>query len=362
MYFVTNRRYDSTQTGFNKLTKYINPKGQNELRLLRLDDTPTQKVALLRDRLSKKKVRKLNGKYNLGIDLSQNHYASLEVACVVFDEAQRTGKSVLVFVHGYNNDIEDIYKTGKGIENLYNVIVVVFTWPSNGGGALSGTLSYIADKRDARGSTDALNRFVDMIGKYHLMLTSAAQEKLKEKAIRKHPSNPTQQRAYLAELIINYCNVTINLLCHSMGNYVLKKALGTTLSESKTLVFDNVILAAADTNNNGHADWVDSLNVRHSIYIIINENDSALSWSRRKPGEEQKARLGHYLRNLKATKPYYVDVTDENAVGISHSYFGKSVVDNNQKLKTFFKHVFSAMKVQSLLEYVSGVNTYRLKK
>ena len=362
MYFVTNRKYDSSKKGFEKLTKYINPKGQNELRLLRLNDDPSEQVELLKDKLSKKRIRELKDKFHLSISPDDSYYASLDVACDIFEEAGKACKSVVILVHGYNNDIKDIYKTAQSIQDLYNVIVVVFTWPSNGGGNVSGTLSYLEDKRDARGSSDALNRFINLIGKYHQLLTSTTQERLKSLVAAKHPLNPTKQRELLAELTLKNCSTTINLMCHSMGNYVFKKAiLSTTHSEARKLVFDNIILAAADTNNKGHHLWVDALSVRKSCYILINEKDFALSWSRRKPGEEQKARLGHYLKVLDAKRPYYIDVSNEKGVGNSHSYFSKKVADKNAKIQNLFNKLFSAQSVRDDIVYIPGSNSHKLK-
>ena len=70
--------------------------------------------------------------------------------------------------------------------------------------------------------------------------------------------------------------------------------LGSSVYLGTRLLFDNVILAAADTNNERHADWVDKIRCRKRVFITINENDGALLASRIKSGPEQLARLGHY--------------------------------------------------------------------
>ena len=86
-------------------------------------------------------------------------------------------------------------------------------------------------------------------------------------------------------------------------------------------MFDNVVLAAADANNQRHANWVDLINVRHRVYVAINENDYALRASRMKLGDAQLARLGHYTRELNAERATYIDFTDTDRVGNAHSYF-----------------------------------------
>ena len=87
------------------------------------------------------------------------------------------------------------------------------------------------------------------------------------------------------------------------GNYVLKYASKPGNSSLRKLVFDNIGLVAADANNPGHEQWVQNLPTRNRLYVVINENDSALKWSRRKPGGEQKERLGSHPRNLSGWLP-----------------------------------------------------------
>lgn len=361
MYFITNRHFDSSRTAYEKFTKHPNKNGPNELQAVDISGVTRPTIKLLNDQLSKAEVKRLKKKFNLDINENEPQYASLKVACAVFEQARKSGKSVLLYVHGYNNDIKDVYATAREIERLYDVIVVTFTWPANGGGALSGTLSYLADKRDARASQDALNRCIDLVGRYHNLLTLSARKELQARAYGRYPDNPTRQREYLSELLKKNCDLSINLLCHSMGNYVLKHALNSHLSEARKLIFDNIILVAADTNNDAHKKWVESLQVRNSVFITINENDYALSWSRRKPGEQQKARLGHYLKMLNADNAYYIDFTREKAVNNSHSYFDKKTVSQNKSVLRFFNKVFSGNDVLPYLEYYAHNLTYRPK-
>ena len=52
----------------------------------------------------------VHSQHRLNIDPGQACFASLDVACSVFDQATRDNKQVLLFVHGYNNDMADIVK------------------------------------------------------------------------------------------------------------------------------------------------------------------------------------------------------------------------------------------------------------
>lgn len=361
MYFITNRAFDPKQTGFKKFTKHPNALGPNELSAISVSGIRSPKITLMNDVLPVAEVKKLKKRYHLDIDENQTHYVPLKIACDIFYRARQECKNILIFVHGYNNDVKDVYETACELEKLYNVIVLPFTWPANGGGALSGTLSYKADKRDARASEDALNRFVASVSHYHSLLTEATRQSLTLKAEGRHPDNPTKQREFLSKLLDKECDLSVSLLCHSMGNYVFKHALTSSLAESRQLIFDNVILAAADTNNIEHKKWVEEIRARKGVYILINENDYALSWSRRKPGEEQRARLGHYLKRLDAKNAYYLDFTHVKGVASSHSYFDAETVAKNNKAKRLFTKLFAAEPVLPQLEYLAHNNTYKIK-
>jgi esterase/lipase superfamily enzyme len=317
-------------------------------------------VAQVTDRLRPEVVKSLNTKYKLKLDLRQPWHASLKVACDLYQQAQDTGKNILFFVHGYNNDVKDVVKAAEEIEKRYNLIVVPFTWPANGGGVISGTASYLSDKADARLSSAALNRVVGKIKAYHEMLTRATREDLMEQARARHPNNPQAARELFTTLQRKACGVRLSLLCHSMGNYVLKHTLTSSDRVTDQLVFDNICLVAADTNNEDHREWVGQLDVRNRCYVVINENDAALAASRVKPGEKQLARLGHYLRKLNSPNARYIDVTNVDHVDTDHTYFKGTAVQRNAKLNNLFELMFNGEQVEELTSYYLDTNTYRL--
>ena len=109
-------------------------------------------------------------------------------------EAFTTG-NVLVFVHGYNNKIEDIMERHNllqaGLGNAgYKGAIVSFDWPSD-----DSTLNYLEDRRDAK--TTAFRLVDDGI-----KLIAALQ---KERQKRK-------------------CDIDMHLLGHSTGAYVIREA------------------------------------------------------------------------------------------------------------------------------------------
>ncbi len=361
MFIVTNRKISKKKGGFDIFGKTPNSEGPNELRLLELTyEDNGKKFILLSDKLSKKRVREIKKSYDLDIDTQEEWWASLDVACKVFDEAQSTNRQVLVYVHGYNNDMEDIVTTAEKLERSYNIIVVIFSWPANGGGFFSGTAQYLGDKSDARVSTGALNRFFDKLYNYHAMLTKAQVKSLWNKAKAKYKDNHEEARSEYAKLQQRLCKVNINLLCHSMGNYVLKYATIPSDTQMTKPIFDNICLVAADANNKEHRKWVEKIESRVNVYVVINQNDSALKWSRIKPGEEQLARLGHYIKSLNAQNATYIDITDAKGVDDDHSYFKDSPITKNVKLQALFSDLFEGRKAEKKLKYHADINAYTL--
>ncbi|MDQ8185804.1 alpha/beta hydrolase [Pelagicoccus sp. SDUM812002] len=366
MYIVTNRKLYEKRKGldiFGKkpAEKKPNSNGHNELRLLKADKKGKGfQVSVLDEKLTKQEVVGLKNRHNLKIDEELNYYASLQVACEIFEKATENETPIVCYVHGYNNDVSDVLDTAANIEKTYKVIVIIFTWPANGGGKLSGAAAYLSDKRDARASAGALERFIGKLHDYHQLLTDSMRAEMKKKALAKAGGNEQRYRSLYGELLEGQCTVPITLACHSMGNYVLKHSLASTESAVRQLVFDNVLLLAADTNNEKHEDWANALQVRNRQYAVINEKDFALGWSRRKPGEEQLARLGHYLFNLTAKRTIYVDVTGAKGVGSSHGYFCGRAVEENKTLRDLFNKIFRGGSIESELQYRTEINAYRI--
>ncbi len=362
MIVITNRKLDEAETGLDVFGKVPNQAGPNELRLVEVTAAGRGfRVKTVEDRLGKETVRKLIKKHNLEIDPDQDWFGSLEVACSIFEKARREKKHILFFVHGYNNDMKDVMNRCADFEKAYNVIVVAFSWPANGGG-VEGVPAYLSDKRDARASADALDRTIKKIGYFHKLLTEGLIKRLKVMAEKSVPEdNPMAVQIKYAELIEKECSSRLVLLCHSMGNYVLKYALKPGNSDSKCLVFDTIALVAADANNRDHQDWVETLHVKNRLYIVINENDGALMWSRRKPGDEQLARLGHYLKNLVARNATYLNVTDASWVKDEHSYFLGEPIQKNSALKAMFRDIFEGRVAEAHMRFRPEGNFYELK-
>lgn len=365
MYIATNRQIHETEKDLKVFGATPSEHGPNELRLANVTKTGNSfEVELIDDVLSRDEVAQMIEEYDLILDPEQTWHASLRVAAEMLKKAEKQSKHLLFYVHGYNNDLKDIVDTAQELEDTYDVQVVVFSWPSNGGGSISGTLAYLSDKDDARVSATAFNRFADKIRSYHELISHSREQSLLEKARRKHPNNLEKAQELVTRLINEKCKVSLNLLCHSMGNYLLKYALLPSNSAFRRMTFDNVCLLAADANNDRHADWIDRMDFRSRLYIVINEGDFALAWSRRKPGDEQKVRLGHSLESLNARKAKYLNVTDSDWVDNAHSYFTGEPVDKNRQLHNMFADLFEGRVAENnsdiALRYRSDLNAYEL--
>lgn len=362
MYVVTNRQLTREIGDLGIFSKEPNQKGPNELRLVKVTKSGSKykAVATKEVQIPQSKKNALAKLYNIDPADSVLNNPSLYVAHEVFSEAVKSKRHVLFFVHGYNNDMEDVIKTANKLEGLYKVRVVPFSWPANGGGPVSGAASYKSDKRDARVSTGAFDRFLEKVQDYHKLFITAQRGKLLESAKAAHPDNHEEARAEFSRLQAKACKVSINLLCHSMGNYLLKYATKPSGAVMRELVFDNVSMVAADTNSKNHKEWVGGMESRSGIYVVINEDDSALDWSRRKPGDEQLARLGHYLKGLDSVNATYLNVTSRN-VGDDHSYFKDKPVKGDEKLEAMFAALFEGRRPESKMRYQSDINAYKLR-
>lgn len=360
MYVVTNREVEASAGGLDQFGKKPNRNGPNELRLAEVTaQGKGWRVEFLDDRLSTTEARALIKEFRLPLDPDAPHYASLKAACDITRRARKNKRHILFFVHGFNNDMHDVISRAQYFEKRYDTEVLAFSWPADGGG-LSGTLSYRSDKRDARASAGALERALTKLHDYLALITEARRRELYQQAEKKHPDAAEARDALYAKLLERDCPFTVNALYHSMGNYLLKQMLKSTLSEGNGLTFDNVVLCQADTNNLDHGLWVDQIRFRSRLYITINENDYALRASRAKAGSEQLVRLGHYLRNLGSHSAYYVNLTDAPWVRNSHSPFAEPA-EKNERLFAFFKEAFSGLAAEKGLRYFPEGNWFALR-
>ena len=361
MYVITNRNLlVSDFQPFSKEPKEVfgakpNEEGPNEVRLFEAKRVNKQwRAALIPDTPSPDEAKAISW-----CDPNESVYGSHLVAQRVVDRARTEKRNILLFVHGYNNDIHDVLDRAEHIEQLYGVIVVPFSWPADGGG--TGLVSYKSDKRDARISIGALDRVLFKAAEYLSQINATAIAEAKAIAEEKFPKNSEKQNALFSKLQRKSCPFQVCLMLHSMGNFLYKQLLKSTASEGNRLLFDNVVLVAADTNNLDHSFWVDQIQFRQRVYITINEKDQALAASRAKGGEDQLARLGHYPFDLDSRHAVYVNFSSAPWVGDSHAYFEGKPAKKNDRVRKFFHRALNGKIAEEIPTFVPDRNFYQVK-
>jgi len=357
VFVITNRSVDESKSDLKAFGSEPNAKGPNELRLAEATQVAGKwKVKIFKDELTKaegeaaglERRRDENGQL-------VPFYASQLVAKQLSERLVQLDRNLVLFVHGFNNDLKAVLDRAQSFENTYKVEVLVFTWPANGGGA--GVLSYRNDKRDAMASIGGLSRVFTKLSEYLDEMNAKRIKDIELEAKRRFPDDDEKWNRFFATTAEKGCPFTVNLVLHSMGNYLFKHVLESSALRVNRLTFDNVVMVAADVNNLDHASWVDSIPARNRIYITINEDDVALRASRIKAGEEQKARLGHYPYDLYAQRAVYVDFTNATHVGDSHAYFeGKPL--NNKVVRKFFQQAFDGLRAEESLPFEASRRLY----
>jgi esterase/lipase superfamily enzyme len=207
------------------------------------------------------------------------------------------GADCLCFVHGYNVSFHEALVAGARLEEVYGVSrdleVVVFSWPSDG--SMMPFLAYKRDRDDAEGSGVALGRAFLKLQDFLHGLASP-------------------------------CGSCLHLLCHSMGNYVLRHGIQALRKQQGGMyrLFDEILLVAADEDHDAFEhDYKLSLlpELAQSVEVYFNRGDNALVISDRTKGNP--TRLGSRGPRLPLALPGNVNLMDTSEVVgglLEHSY------------------------------------------
>lgn len=289
MLIVTNRKINNASaTDETLFGEQVNDKGASELRLAWAEKGPGGKW-----------VVQLVGEPN---QLTQDNVPSRDAFDSYVKTLQTASKDCVFFIHGFSKSFEESLEQTHAIQHRYGVGVVTFSWPSNPGGFI--TKEYKRAKSIASNSIVALDRTFEKFGEY--------------------------MRCDLDES----CEVSVNLLIHSLGNYMFEKFVRDPIFAGETRIFDNIVLNAADVDADDHVQWADSLKYARSIYALINERDRILNFS----DVINPDRLGNTAHGLSSNRVTYFDLTDGKKVKKKHQHFG-STAEANVHVKTFFKRV-----------------------
>lgn len=369
MFIVTNREVDESRSDLSAFGSRPNALGPNELRLAEATRRGrTWRVRILPDQITTAMAAEvgLEPEVDPTTGASKPIYASRYVARKLLmrvnpSAANRTGarKNLVLFVHGFNNDVKAVLDRAEEMASNYDVEVVPFTWPANGGGA-HGVASYKSDKRDALASTGALDRVLARMHEYLAEIHAEHVRHIELEADRRYPDDAEKWDRFFSSQAERSCPISVSMALHSMGNYLFKHLLKSSTYRGNLLIFDNVLVIAADTNSAGHSEWVNDIQCRGRVFITINEKDGALLASRLKMGEQQKARLGHYPYGLTAQRAVYVDFSGEPHVGDSHAYFEGGAL-RNARVRRFFAEAFNGQAAETRLHFDIARNMYRFR-
>ena len=370
MFLVTNREVNIKRKDLEAFGSKPNSLGPNELRLVEATRTGKKwRIDVLPDTIEDEMAKEVGLEPEIDPDTNEPKpiYASRYVARKVLARVNPAmiggrgkGRSLVFFVHGFNNDVGAVLDRAELLQKNYGVEVIPFTWPANGGG-VHGVVSYKSDKRDALASTGALDRCLGKLNDYLQEIHKEHERNIEREAEKRYSNDAEKWDRFFTSRAEQWCPFSVNIILHSMGNYLFKHLLKSSSYRGNLLIFDNVILAAADTNNEAHAEWVDRIQCRGRIFVTINEKDGALLASRLKMGEQQKARLGHYPYGLNSERAVYVDFTQEPKVGDSHAYFEGEPLEN-ERVRRFFRAAINGERAEERLHYDVARNLYRFRR
>jgi hypothetical protein len=205
-----------------------------------------------------------------------------------------SGRDCVFYVHGFNKQFRETLEQAKAIHDRYRVATVVFSWPSNPGGFIID--EYRQAQAIARNSTVAFDRTMQLLS------------------------------SYIREGFPDECGISLNMITHSLGNYLLEDFILDPIFSGQTRIFDNIVLHQADVDVETHIDWVQEMRYSRRVYVTFNEWDGILKYS----DIINPDRLGNTVPRPPAARPVYFDFSRAENIGTIHQLFeaGARVNDN----------------------------------
>ncbi|MEM9807093.1 MAG: alpha/beta hydrolase [Cyanobacteria bacterium P01_D01_bin.56] len=222
-------------------------------------------------------------------------------------KAQQYKSDWVFYIHGFNQSFKKTLDASYEIAQKYKVEVIVFSWAANPGGWVNA--EYRRARQAAKASANAIDRTLEFLGDY----------------LRERPQEEIEQ-----------CNVRLNLLIHSLGNYLVEQFVRSPVFSGETRIFDNIIFHQADVDNRRHKFWMNRVQYGRRLYITINENDRVLKGS----DLINPARLGNTSEDLTSERAIYIDFTDGDNVGREHNFFIGN--HGNKTIEQFFQRVLTS--------------------
>jgi esterase/lipase superfamily enzyme len=221
----------------------------------------------------------------------------------------------LLFIHGDSQTFEQATIRGLNIQNKYNIRVIVFCWPSKEPN-VSGIKNF---KNSFQNVEKSINHFYSVLNTMSGLRNSKTDFLIENK---------------------------LSLLLHSLGNYYLECMVNKNmLSESPSILFDNVIINAAAVEQKNHKEWIEQLNFQKNIFIINNKQDFNLNGLRifTKRGKQLGEKVKFPLANNAVYFNFTKSVGFRIPTGTSHTYFIGQVPERNEKIGLFYFEILHGL-------------------
>ncbi|SMN01180.1 hypothetical protein SPONN_2257 [uncultured Candidatus Thioglobus sp.] len=232
----------------------------------------------------------------------------------MFDELKQKMQEksdVLVYIHGYNNSWIESVASALSLQLMINqptanieknIIVVLFTWPSNG-----VMLDYNDDYHDAKVSNLAFAR-----GLFKF-------------------------RDYLST-IDKPCNQQVNLLCHSMGNFVLQEAFQHAEKNKEKFYFNHIFLCAPMLNLDCFEQELEMKGLSklaNKISIYYNDADGVLALARSLLPEIDDKQLGiDGVQNIVIIPDNIHQINCSNIIDTENIYYDDDDIEQENKFQS----------------------------
>jgi esterase/lipase superfamily enzyme len=259
---------------------------------------------------------------------------------------------VVLFIHGFNVSWKSAVGSALALQLMLqnspakdptqNVIVVLFTWPSDG--LALPWVSYKSDRSEAKGSGAAMGRAFLKLRDYLA-------------ALRDRSTQGTEQ----------LCGQDMHLLCHSMGNYLLQHALervdAYTPGDALPRLFEHVFLCAPDVDDSALEEGKPMAKLheiaRH-VTVYHNKGDFALvvsDYTKGNPDRLGSTGAAHPLQLHR--KIDQIDCTPLVKGLVEHSYFLNGFV--NADIRQSIDGVTQDEKVRRRVRHATMANVWTMK-
>jgi hypothetical protein len=255
-------------------------------------------------------------------------------------------RPLLVYLHGNNNTPDTCFERCARLEEIYDVEVLGFSWPSEGYLSSGEDLPNMpaASGDDGAGDEASLAR----------VSAKNRKEGWAERRIRRYRQAKVNAQDSVdalarflrlmaaARLYANQQRMTV--AAHSLGCHLLQYAIEVEAAAESLGAAQNIALLAACCRADGHAGWVSKLGPKGQVFITYNKGDSVLFGAFIADGQQIKLGTEPGARITGSPKVRYVSFTNAQ-VGFlgGHTYFVRAAGDKMPKAaKKVFGRIFSS--------------------